>query len=374
MLKKFKELFAFAGVSFCASVLFGLFWIYIASFMTPEKYGNIGFLMSIATVGATIGLLGLNQTIIVYQSKGENIFPTTFIIILFSSLITSIVVFVLTQNLFVSLLLFGLALFLIMVAGLNSQERYRDFSKYRLIRAIFSVGLSILLYAIMGINGILLGYFIASLFVLKELYPFLKNGNINFKFLKSKLRFIIPNYGLNLSRIFINWGDKVLIGTIFGFSFLGNFHFAFQILMLFQSIPIALGTFLLPKESKGESNKKLKIYAIVFSCIFSIILIFLIPHIINNFFPKFHDAIIPSQILLISLIPFTINSVQTSEFLGKERTIILLITSLVHSGLYFIFIIIFGQEFGLIGMAYGFLIALVIRVVINFFISKTNLH
>ena len=141
-----------------------------------------------------------------------------------------------------------------------------------------------------------------------------------------------------------------------------------------MSIPIALGTFLIPKESKGESNKKLKIYAIVFSCIITIIFIIIIPHFINNFFPKFNDAIIPSQILLISLIPLTINSVQASEFLGKERTLLLLITSLVQSGLYFVFIIIFGQEFGLIGIAYGFLLAMIIRVVINFFISKTNLH
>jgi len=333
--------------------------------MTPEEYGDVGFLMSIAFVGATIGGLGLNQLVMVYQAKGENVFPTAFIIILFSSTITSIVAFVLTQNLFVSLFLSGLTLFFIMVARLNSQERYRDFSKYRLIRAIASVGLSILLYSTMGINGIILGYFIASLFALKELYPFLKNGEINFKLLRSKLSFIIPVYGLNLSRIFINWGDKVLIGTLFGFSFLGNFHFAFQILLLLESIPRALGTFLIPKESRGESNKKLKIYAIVFSCIIAIIFIILIPHIINNFFSKFHEAIIPAQILIISIIPFTINQIQTSEFLGKERTMILLVTSLIQSGLYFVFVIIFGQELGLMGISYGFLIAMIIRVILN---------
>jgi len=333
--------------------------------MTPEEYGDVGFLMSIATVGATIGLLGLNHVIMVYQAKGENVFPTAFIIILFSSSITSIVAFVLTQNLFVSLFLSGLTLFFILVARLNSQERYRDFSKYRLIRAISSVGLSILLYSILGINGIILGYFIASLFILKELYPFLKNGQINFNLLKSKSKFIIPNYGHNLSKIFLQWGDKVLIGTLYGFSFLGNFHFAFQILMLLESLPVALGTYLIPKESKGERNKKLKIYAIVFSCIIAIIFIILIPHIINNFFPKFHEAIIPAQILLISIIPFTINQVQTSEFLGKERTMILLVTSLIQSGLYFVFIIIFGRELGLMGISYGFLIAMIIRVILN---------
>ncbi len=372
--KKSRELLEFGGLSFSSSVIFGLFWIYIASFLTPEEYGNIGFLMSIAIVGSTIGILGLEKVIIVYQSKGENVFPTTFIIILFSSSITSIVTYVLTQNLFVSLFLTGLTLFFIITTMLSSQERYRDFSKYRLLRAVFSVGLSILLYSFMGINGIIFGYFIASLFVLKELYPFLKKGNINFNLLKSKLKFIIPAYGLDLSLIFRNWGDKLLIGILFGFSFLGNFHFAFQILLLLQSIPVAVGTYLIPKESKGESNKKLKISAVLFSCIITVIFIILIPHIVNNFFPKFLEAIIPSQILIISLIPLTINSVQTSEFLGKERTLTLLITSLIQSGLYVVFIIVFGQEFGLIGIAYGFLIATIIRIIVNFFISRTNLH
>ena len=155
---------------------------------------------------------------------------------------------------------------------------------------------------------------------------------------------------------------------------MGNFHFAFQIFMLVESLPRALGSYLIPKESKGEHNKKLKIYALFFSCIITAIFITLIPYIISNFFPKFHEAIIPSQILLLSLIPFTIISIQSSELLGKERTQTLLVTSLLQAGLYFVLIIIFGQEFGLIGIAYGFLITSIIRVVLNFIISKTNLN
>ena len=50
--------------------------------MAKTEYGELGFFMGIINVGLTISLLGLPQTIMVYEPKKENVFPASFVIIL----------------------------------------------------------------------------------------------------------------------------------------------------------------------------------------------------------------------------------------------------------------------------------------------------
>ena len=76
------------------------------------------------------------------------------------------------------------------------------------------------------------------------------------------------------------------------------------------------------------------------------------------------------KILSISLIPFTIATIQGAEFLGKENAGIVLIGAAFQAGLYFSFIIVLGNLFGLTGIAIGYVIVIITRVVFNFFVGK----
>jgi len=184
LFNKIKDLLSLSSANLISSLVYGLFWIFLASLFTSEEYGELGFFMSVANVGSAIALLGLRGTVVVYEAKNQNIFPASFVIVLISSTLASIVVFLLTQNILASLLLFGLTIFFIILGVVNAKKRYRDYSIYLILRSTVTVVLSFIFFQFFGIHGILLGYFIASLLVIKELRSLLKNKKIDFSILR----------------------------------------------------------------------------------------------------------------------------------------------------------------------------------------------
>jgi len=227
---KLKDFFSLGAANLIASIVYGIFWIFIASIVTKNEYGELGFLMSIANVGFAISMLGLGSTIVVYESKNERVFPASFVLGTLASVITAIIIYFFTQNIPVSILIIGMTISSLILFGLNSRKKYSLFSVQLIIKAVSSLVLAILLYQFFGLNGILLGFFIASLFLLKHLPELMTNTKINFKLLKPKIHFILHNYANRLSNVIFWWGDKLLIGILFGFSTLGSFHFAAQYL------------------------------------------------------------------------------------------------------------------------------------------------
>ena len=370
---KLKDLLSLGFIFLSSSVILGIFWLYLASIMTKEEYGELGFLIAIANVGATISLFGIGTMVVVYESKNENVFPSSFILVLISANITALVTFVLIQNVFVSILIVGMVIFQIILSGLNSKQRYGDFSKHKIIRAAITVAVALVLFQIFGINGILLGYFLSTLFILKDLSSFIKNKRIEFSLLKPKIPFMLHLFSTRLATVFVRWGDKILIGSLLGFSALANYFIAIQYFFLLATIPLSLSIYLMPQESQGRKNKKIKIFSIIISCLVSIISIIVIPYAINNFLPKYEESIFLMQILSVGIIPLTISSIQGAEFIGKENSRVVLIASLLQTGVYIGSIILLSQELGIVGLAIGFVLAISIRVIFNFIIKKKEL-
>jgi len=368
-----KDLLSLGSINLSSSVIFGIFWLYLASIMTKEEYGELGFVMSIANVGATISLFGFRTMVIVYESKNENVFPSSFILVLISANITALVTFVLIQNVFVSILIVGMVIFQIILSGLNSKQRYGDFSKHKIIRAAITVAVALVFFQIFGINGILLGYFLSTLFILKDLSSFIKNKRIEFSLLKPKIPFMLHLFSTRLATVFVRWGDKILIGSLLGFSALANYFIAVQYLFLLNAIPLSVAIYLMPQEAQGKKNKKIKIFSIIVSCLVSIISIIFIPYGMNNFLPEYEESIILMQILSVGIIPITIASIQGAEFLGKEHSRVVLIASVLQVGVYFGLIILLSQEFGMVGIAIGLVLTTCIRVIFNFLIKKKEL-
>lgn len=364
-LLKIKDLLALGISNLLASLVIALFWLYLASFLEKSEYGELGFLMSVVNVGAAISLLGTRQTITVYEPKNRNVFYPSFILVLISSNVTAIVTYIIFQNIFASFLVVGISLFGVLISGIQSKQRYRTVSKYTLLRSFVIVVMALLLYSFLGMNGIFLGYLIASLFVLKELFSLTKNKKIEFSSLKQKINFMMHSYATRLSDVFFSWGDKIVIGILFGFYLLGDFYFAFQYLALILTIPRAVAQYLVPQESQGKKNKKIKQFSVIIACSVALISIFLIPDTVRMFIPKYENSILPIQIMSISIIPATISSIQQSEFAGRENSKVILIGQIIKSGLYFILILLLGTNFGIIGLAYGILVSTIVQVIYN---------
>jgi len=314
---KLKNLLTLGSSNVFASIIGGLFWLYLASFLEKTEYGELGFLMSFATVASVVSLLGLGTVTVVYGAKKENVFPSSYILILISSSIVALVT------------------------------------------------LALVLYQFLGINGILLGYFLGSLILLSELRPLLKNKKIEFSLLKPKIRFMLQAYATRLSLVIFWWGDKLLIGAWFGFTLLGSYYFAAQYLMLIDTIPRSIAQYLLPQESTGTKNKKIKILSILLASLIALISIIFVPFGIEAYFPQFEESIFPIQIMSIAIIPITISQIQMTEFLGKENTRIVLIGSVFQAGLYLLLLIPLGQNFALTGIAVGLVFAAISRTIFN---------
>ncbi len=370
---KLKDLLSLGTINISSSIIFGIFWLYLASIMTKEEYGELGFFISIANVGATISLFGVRTMVVVYESKNENVFPASFIFVLISANITALVTFVLIQNVYVSILIVGMVIFQIILSGLNSKQRYADFSKHKIIRAIIAVGIALVLFQIFGIYGILLGYFLSTLFILKDLNFLIKNKRIEFSILKTKIPFMLHMFANRLTNVFVRWGDKILIASILGFATLANYFIAVQYLLLLTAIPLSLSIYLMPQESQGKKNKKIKIFSILISCIVAITSIIVIPYGIDSFLPKYEESIILMQILSLAIVPLTISSIQSTEFIGKENSRVVLIASVMQSGVYVGSIILLNQAFGIIGLPIGFVLAIVVKVIFNYMAKKKEL-
>jgi len=367
---KIKDVLTLGSTNLTVNLIKSLFWIFLAFLVSKTEYGELGYLMSIATVTITITLFGFRQTILVYESKKQHVFYSSLVISLISTSIGSIVTFILFQNIFVSLLIMGLAPFELILSYFNSQERYKDFSKFVLTRTILTVILAIVFYKIFGLNGIFLGYFIPTLLVFKELRAILRTQKLDFSMLKSKLEFTLNAYANRISGVLFAWGDKIIIGSLFGFSLLGSYHFASQYFLLIEFIPRTIFQYLVPEESRGEKNKNIKTIFIGCTILISIISILLVPYVVNTILPKYNDSIIPMQIMSLALIPMTFSSIKNATFLGNESSRIVLIGSIIQSGTYISLIWILGQNLGIIGISLGILISVSIRTLFLYVIKS----
>jgi len=367
---KLTNLFSLGSANISASLIGGLFWLYLANIVTKAEYGEIGYLISLASIASAISILSLGATILVYEPKKENIFTTSYVVVLISSSLAGFVTYLISQNLIVSLLVIAMTSFTILLHGLLSRQNYRRYSLNLILKATTSIFLALLFYHIFGINGIFLGYFLGSLVIIIELKTLVKNQKIKFSILKQKIKFMLPAYSNRLLDVSFVWGDKLLIGSLFGLSMLGNYFFAAQYLFLLQTIPLSIFQYLLPQESEGKKNKNIKIFSIIIASAIATISFFVIPFFISRFFPNFEESIELMQIFSLAVIPFTISQIQITQFLGKEKSQIVLIGGVFQTTIYLLLVVLLGNYFGLIGIAIGLVISVIIRIIFNVFTAK----
>ncbi len=353
---KIKDFMSLGSANFFASLIGGLFWLYIAKILDKTQYGEIGYLISFATLAGGLCILGFGTLIVVYEPKKENVFPSSYVLVVIASAIAAVIVFIFVQNIIISFLVMGMASFQVILQGILAKKQYKKFSINTLLRQMVSVGLAIFFFQFWGINGILFGYFLGTLIAFKELYPLMKNKKIEYSILRPKIRFILETFSLRISNIANRSGDKLLIGALFGFSLLGSYYFAAQYLLLIYNFPKTITQYLLPQEAEGKKNKKFKLVSILVACLVALISIVAISYGIDIFFPKFTETILPIQIMSISVIPLTISQIQIIQYLGKGNSRIVLMANIFHVTLYFLLIIGLGESFGLLGLAFAFLI------------------
>ena len=356
--------------SIVGSAISAIFWIYLAALMGAENYGELGYYISIASIVTSLSFIGGPAAITVLVAKKIKIESTIYLVSISATIISAIVLYFAFINIGLSIYVLGAVIYNLSVSELLGRKSYRKYSIYFILQKILFVILSLILYYVMGPNGVLVGTGLSFMPFLIQIYSGFKNQSIDFKLLKTKWKFITNNFFIDLSIILNNQIDRLIIGPIFGFTILGNYYLALQVLNVLAIIPEIVKKYTIPEDSSGVNTTKIKIITIGFSIILALIGALIIPKIIPIFFPEFNESVELIPLISISIIPSTISGLYNSKFLAHEKSNYVVVINIISILTLILGIFTLGQLLGIVGLAYSFFLSSSIRAVLYFSLNK----
>jgi len=347
-----KGLLSIGFADIVGSAISGLFWLYIASQLNPDVYGEIIYFISIAGLAQMVSLLGSSNALTVYTAKNVKIQSTLFLISILAAAISLAIITIFLNRIDAGLLAVGFVVFSLVNSVILGKKLFIKYSKLVLSQKILTLILGIGLYFVFDVYGIIYGL---ALSYIPHLVIFVKEFSrtkIDFTLLKPRKGFIINNYVMSLTAGLGGTVDKLIIAPVLGFALLGNYSLAAQMLTMMMMFSAVIYKYLLPLDSSGESNKKIRQIALVISIIITILGVTILPNVIDWLFPKFIDAKDAIQIMSLGVVPGTISILYGSKFLGMEKSKIVMIPKLVSLGVVIGGFLYFGPIYGTIGLAW----------------------
>ena len=362
-IKGLKSISQIGAATAGGNAIAAFFWIYMADFMGQEDYGELGYLLSIAGIASTISILGGQWTMSVYTAKGIQIESSLYFISIITSTISAVVLYFLFENVGISVYVIGLVVFNLFIAEILGKKQYKKYSKIFFSQKIILITLAIILYYILGVEGVLLAYGISYLVFTSRIISALKNRDFNFELLRKRFKFWMNNYVYELSSTARNQIDILLIGPLFGFALLGNYFLGLQGLSLFLILPLIIFRYTLPEDSSGSSTKQIKIMAIVASIGLALLGIFVAPEIIPLVLPEYTDVIDLIPLLSIAIIPRTTTAMLMSGFLAKENNKYLVLGNVISISVLVLGILYFPQYFDVVGLAIAYVLGVTAQTI-----------
>tara|TARA_B100000745_G_scaffold150652_1_gene98478 strand:+ start:5629 stop:6768 length:1140 start_codon:yes stop_codon:yes gene_type:complete len=374
VIKKLKDIGTIGGGDIFGSMMSAVFWFFLASQIEPEQYGEIFWFLGIAGIFSTIALFGTVNTITVYTAKKVKIQSTLYAISLLASVILSLIVIVIFPSFYtidVGIILIAYVINTLAIGDLLGRKQYTTYSKYILVQKGLTLGLGFLFYFLFGYEAIIFALAISYVFFIKRIYLVFQEMKINLKLVKEKIGFITNNYfAFLLSGAIGGQVDKIIVAPLLGFAILGNYSLALQVINIMMIMPSIFYKYLLPEEATGTKNKQVKIIIIIFSIFMSILGIFIAPILIESFFPKFVEAIDAIKIMSLVVVPGSISLILESQFLGNEKSKIVMIGTGISLAILTSGMIILGSWIGISGVAWSLVLATTVKTI--FYLIKNN--
>ena len=353
LIKKFGSIATGETIS---GVIGSIFWLYLASLLTVSDYGELQFLIGIASFGVGLSLLAQTNTIIVYEVKQRGLRGILFLMSFIMAGIVSVILFIIYSKLDIIFLMFGMICGEMAIGYLMGRKLFIKYSIFLISQKVLMIVLVIGLYFLMGIEGIIYGIAISYIPVAILVLSTFKNTSFNFPLLKNNFGFIFYNYSERLIVFSRRNLDKLIIMPILGFEILGEFALGLQIysiMILFASISFKL---LLLNDSEGKDSKKMSIVILSISTIIALLGITIAPIIVPIIFPQFTSVIEIIPIMSLAVIPNAIMLIMSSKFIGNEKSKFILIGTIMYAISYLLLIIFLGSTYGIQGLAFTFLI------------------
>ena len=366
-----KKLLSIGFADIVGSAISGLFWLYIASQLNPEIYGELIYFISIAGLAQMVSLFGSSNALTVYTAKNVKIQSTLFVISILAAAISLAIITIFLNRIDAGLLAVGFVVFSLVNSVILGKKLFIKYSKLVLSQKILTLILGIGLYFVFDVYGIIYGL---ALSYIPHLVIFVKEFSrtkIDFTLLKPRKGFIINNYVMSLTAGLGGTVDKLIIAPVLGFALLGNYSLAAQMLTMMMMFSAVIYKYLLPFDASGEPNKKIRQIALVISIIITILGVTILPNVIDWLFPKFIDAKDAIQIMSLGVVPGTISILYGSKFLGMEKSKIVMIPKLVSLGIVIGGFLYFGPIYGTVGLAWVIVTALTWESIFLFIMNRT---
>ena len=336
-----------------------IFWIVIAGLLGTESYGQLSYFLAIIGIFSVVSMLGGQYTMQVYVSKQIKIESSLYLISIFSALIIGIILFLVFQDIGISISLIGITILNFYYAELIGKKYFSKYSLLYISQKVLFVSLSLVLFHFIGFEGILIGYGLSHFIFIKHVIKILVSEKFDSKLINSKKKMIFFNYISELTATARNNVDKILIVPFFGLSLLGNYFLAMQIISLMYILPGIVVKYTIGEDSRDQSTLKIKSITILVSVILALLGFFVGPKLLPIFFPQFIDSIELLPIISFAVIPRTLSLMIMSKLLATEKNFHVTIGNLITFLLLVIGIVLSFQFYGEIGMAFSYVLAMI---------------
>ena len=338
-------------------IISSIFWFYLASVIEPSEYGDIHFFLSMATIASAVSLFGTHESITVLTAKGHKIQSGLNLISLGISSITSLFLIVFFQRLDIGIIVIAFVINTLSIGDLLGRKQFFKYSQYNILQKVLTLVLGIGFFYAFGPSGIIYALAISYAGYLIRIIKTFREIPISFGLIKEKSSFLSHNYIVYLVRSFGSQVDKIIVVPLLGSAVLGNYSLALQVITVLTMFTTILFKYLLPQESSGIQNRFLIRIVVLISTLMTILGVFLAPIIIPNFFPKYLEASIAIQIMSLSIIAITIDTICTSRLLAKEKSKVVLFGGIIGLSVMITGVLILGSTFGTIGIAIAFVLS-----------------
>jgi len=366
-----KGLLSIGFADIVGSAIAAFFWLYIATQLNPDVYGELIYFISIAGLAQMVSLLGSSNALTVYTAKNVKIQSTLFLISILAAAISLAIITIFYNRIDAGLLAVGFVVFSLVNSVILGKKLFVKYSKLILSQKILTLILGIGLYFVFDVYGIIYGL---ALSYIPHLVVFVKEFSrtkIDFALLKPRKGFIINNYVMSLTAGLGGTVDKLIIAPVLGLALLGNYSLALQMFTMMMVFSEIVYKYLLPFDASGKSNKKIRQIALVVSIIIAILGVTILPNVVDWLFPKYVDATDAIQIMSLGVVPGTISILYSSKFLGMEKSKFVMTTKLVSLGVMFGGFLYFGPIYGAIGLAWIIVAVLTWESIFLFIMNRT---
>jgi len=369
-MNQLKNLTKIGTADIIGTAITASFWFYLAILISPQNYGELHYLLSIAGIVSYLSLIGSQNTITVYLAKKIQIESTFNFISLISAIFGFIILFLIFDRIDIGFLVMGYTVNNLVIGELFGKKEYKSYLKYILIQKISTPIFGISFFLGFGIDGVIYGLALTYTAFYFRIIKIFKDIKIDFSLLSKRKGFIINNYFIVLTGSFHGQIDKLIIMPILGSSVLGNYSLSLQIIALMMIITSILFKYMVPEESSGKNIRQIQKILIISSIGLTLIGFFVVPNILPIFFSEYTDASDTIKIMSLAIIPLSIVKIYTSKFLALEKSKFIMIGMIISLSILIPSMIIFGELYGVTGIAASYLFAIIIQTTYFIIVSK----